>query len=153
MANVKKAVNPHNFRHSRATYLANYLTEAQMCEYLGWTQGSDQPATYVHLSGRDTDDAILKIHEIKRDSKEKGKKELKLEKCPRCFHINLPTDRFCSLCGNALNEEARMHIIKKSLVRSKADEVLDKLIEDPEVRQMLEMKIEKLLISRELAPK
>jgi len=27
-AGIKKRVNPHNFRHSRATYLANYLTEA-----------------------------------------------------------------------------------------------------------------------------
>ena len=27
-ANIKKKLNPHNFRHSRATHLANYLTEA-----------------------------------------------------------------------------------------------------------------------------
>lgn len=36
-AGIKKKVNPHNFRHSRATYLANHLTEAQMKEYFGWT--------------------------------------------------------------------------------------------------------------------
>jgi len=75
---------------------------------------------------------------------------LKLEKCPRCFHINLPTDRFCSLCGEALNEEVRMHIIKKSVARSRADKVLDELIEDPEVMQMFEMKIEKLVISKKI---
>ncbi|GAG38420.1 unnamed protein product, partial [marine sediment metagenome] len=60
-AKVKKKVNPHNFRHSRATFLANHLTEAQMNQYLGWVRGSDMAATYVHLSGRDVDDAILKM--------------------------------------------------------------------------------------------
>ncbi|MDD5417931.1 MAG: tyrosine-type recombinase/integrase, partial [Candidatus Nanoarchaeia archaeon] len=50
---VTKRVNPHSFRHARATELANKLTEAQMNMYFGWVQGSDMPATYVHLSGRD----------------------------------------------------------------------------------------------------
>jgi site-specific recombinase XerD len=35
-AGVKKKVNPHIFRHSRATYLANHFTEAQMNHYFGW---------------------------------------------------------------------------------------------------------------------
>ena len=35
-AGVKKPVNPHNFRHSRATYMAQFLTEAQLKEYFGW---------------------------------------------------------------------------------------------------------------------
>ncbi|MEM4255173.1 MAG: tyrosine-type recombinase/integrase [Candidatus Norongarragalinales archaeon] len=45
--NTKK-VNPHSFRHARASELANHLTEAQMKEYFGWMQGSDMAATYVH---------------------------------------------------------------------------------------------------------
>jgi len=32
---IKKRVNPHSFRHARASSLANVLTEAQMNEYLG----------------------------------------------------------------------------------------------------------------------
>src|SRR2546422_11367963 len=47
---VKKRVNPHSFRHARASNLANVLTEAQMKEYLGWTGDSRMPAIYVHLS-------------------------------------------------------------------------------------------------------
>ena len=56
-AGIDKPVNPHHFRHSRATYLANYLTEAQMCEWFGWVRGSRVPGRYVHLSGRDIDRA------------------------------------------------------------------------------------------------
>ena len=52
-AGINKRIHPHIFRHSRATYMANYLTEAQMNVYFEWTQGSDMPGVYVHLSGRD----------------------------------------------------------------------------------------------------
>lgn len=57
-ASITKRVNPHTFRHSRATYLAKFLTEAQMCEFFGWVQGSDMLPIYVHLTGRDVDGAI-----------------------------------------------------------------------------------------------
>jgi site-specific recombinase XerD len=51
-ANLKKKVNPHNFRHSRATYLANHLTEAQMKEFFGWTQASEMvPYTSILAAG------------------------------------------------------------------------------------------------------
>lgn len=63
-AGVNKKIHPHLFRHSRCTYMANYLTEAQMNVYFGWTQGSDMPGVYVHLSGRDIDNAILKANGI-----------------------------------------------------------------------------------------
>lgn len=63
-AGIQKPVNPHHFRHSRATYLANYLTEAQMCEWFGWSPGSRVPGRYVHLSGRDIDRAYTTmLHE------------------------------------------------------------------------------------------
>jgi len=54
-AGVKKKVHPHILRHTRASVLANHLTEAQMCQYFGWIQGSDMPRVYVHISGRDID--------------------------------------------------------------------------------------------------
>lgn len=66
-AKIKKRVFPHLFRHSRATFYANKLTEAQMKEHFGWTQSSDMASVYVHLSGRDVDNGILKAHGIKED--------------------------------------------------------------------------------------
>jgi len=51
---IKKAVNPHAFRHARATQLAGKLTEAQMKQIFGWTQDSRMASKYVHQSGRDT---------------------------------------------------------------------------------------------------
>lgn len=96
-------VFPHHFRHSRATELANDLTEAQMCEYFGWVQGSDQHATYVHLSGRDIDKEILHLHGIETNYSEEGKPK----RCHVCGKINHPPSKnFCRNCIRPLSREA-----------------------------------------------
>lgn len=64
-------MNPHNFRHSRATYLANFLTEAQMKEYFGWQQDSKMAGVHVHLSGRDVDNALLRVYGIENKNEKK----------------------------------------------------------------------------------
>jgi site-specific recombinase XerD len=107
-AGISKPSNFHHFRHSRATYMANYFTEAQMCEWFGWVQGSDIPAKYVHLSGRDIDDAYAKFHDIKDEEPRKMDTELISILCPRCDYENGPTAKFCSKCGMALGIEIAM---------------------------------------------
>jgi site-specific recombinase XerD len=63
-AGIKKRIYPHLFRHSRATALANHLTESQLKGHFGWTQASAMAGIYVHLSGKDVDDALLRLHGI-----------------------------------------------------------------------------------------
>jgi site-specific recombinase XerD len=73
-SNIKKPVNPHNFRHSRATHLAVKLTEAQMKQMFGWTQSSDMASVYVHLSGRDLDEPLLRMSGLlDKEEEEKDK--------------------------------------------------------------------------------
>ena len=106
-AGIKKKIHSHLFRHSRATELAKNLTEAQLCQVMGWVQGSKQAATYVHLSQRDTDKAILSMYGLlEKEEKEKGR--LVAIKCPRCGHDNYPGARFCYYCGMALDVKAAM---------------------------------------------
>jgi len=134
-AGVKKHITPHLFRHSRATHLARELTEAEMNEYFGWVQGSDMPATYVHLSGRDIDDKILQIHGLKpKDAAKEGK--LKPKECPRCKYINSPTDRFCGRCGTVLDDTERIKLQIQS--KKLAEDFSDLAIDDP--RLLSEMK-------------
>lgn len=100
-AGIRTRVYPHLFRHSRATFLANYLTEAQLCARFGWVQGSEQPGTYVHLSGRDADDAILALYGVKRDSED----EIKLlmpKPCEQCGVVNAFNCDICMNCGAPL---------------------------------------------------
>jgi len=140
-ADIKKKVNPHNFRHSRATYLANYLTEAQMKEYFGWTQDSKMAAVYVHLSGRDVDKALLKVYGIEKKEK-KIESPFKPKGCTQCHQVNNANNRFCSRCGMALDKEAEAEIIQKTKDRKEADNVMDSLVEDPEFRKMFVRKVE-----------
>jgi len=94
---LDKRIHFHLFRHSRATELANHLTEQQMKIYFGWTQGSDQAAQYVHLSGREVDEAILNLYNDVREQKEEQHIQ-----CPRCCNSCHRTNSYCSQCGLSL---------------------------------------------------
>lgn len=129
---IDKPVNPHHFRHSRATELAKHLTEAQLCEYMGWVQGSDEASTYVHLSQRDIESAILKMYGIAVHEE----KEVKFKPivCPRCNKENSPGSKFCSLCGLALDVKTAIGL------DSKVDMITDlfaKILEDPRSRKII----------------
>ncbi len=60
-AGIEKRIYPHLFRHSRATFLASYLTEFQLKTFLGWSPGSNMAAIYVHLAGADLDAALSQV--------------------------------------------------------------------------------------------
>lgn len=123
-AGIKKRIHPHLFRHTRATLLASKVMEAPLELQMGWVHGSRMTQTYVHLSGRDQDNAILKAYGIKVP--EEGAIETERPaKCPRCAEPNNDTARFCWKCGmildrelteNKLQDEARE--IEKSLMKS-----------------------------------
>lgn len=136
---IAKKVNPHNFRHSRATHLATKFTEAQMKQYFGWTQSSEMASVYVHLSGRDLDNSILELHGLRRKEEQNNGEELKPKKCPKCEKINEFEARICSRCGQALDIEMAM----------KQKEKLDglaRLIDDPEIlERMIERKVNEIL--------
>lgn len=70
-------------RHSRATHLAKHLTEAQMCVFFGWVQGTQVVRRYIHLSGKDVDNVLLAIND---PGKEQSKEDhlLKPISCTRC---------------------------------------------------------------------
>jgi integrase/recombinase XerD len=142
-AGVKKRVNPHNFRHSRATHLANFLTEAQMKEYFGWVQASKMASIYVHLSGRDVDNAILKVYGMETDEK-KEESKLKPINCQRCGESNQATNKYCSMCGFPLDEKTRTEVIQKTIERKDADDIMDRLLEDQEFREVFLKKVEML---------
>jgi len=51
-AGVTKRVTPHGFRHTKLTDCARTgMTESSMRKFAGWSQNSNMPAFYVHLSG------------------------------------------------------------------------------------------------------
>jgi len=141
-ANVKKKVNPHNFRHSRASYLANKLKEPQMRMFFGWAKGSNMPGEYVHLSGRDIDDAILEVNGIKKPEADASEKTLATKTCPRCNIVNEATATFCSKCMLPLTEQAMLEYeerMNELLGFLSKKEILQKLIEEKIEKKLREM--------------
>jgi len=139
-AGVRKRVYPHLFRHSRATYLANHLTEAQMKQYFGWTQSSEMASVYVHLSGRDVDNALLKLNGLESKVEEQ-KNGLGPIICPRCKAHNSPDAKFCSKCSYCFDIKTAVQIDE---VRSKVDMLMNELVKNPDVLNALVEEVKRL---------
>lgn len=141
---IKKPCNPHTFRHSRATYLANHLTEFQMNNYFGWTQGSNMPRTYVHLSGKDIDGTLFRLNGI-QDTTTKQESILKPKKCQRCNYLNSYEHRFCSKCGNVIDIKEAIKLQEETeLIQQKrefSDEIMNKLFADPDIQNLIKTKL------------
>ncbi|MBT6995419.1 tyrosine-type recombinase/integrase [Candidatus Woesearchaeota archaeon] len=139
-ANIRKRVYPHLLRHSRATFLASKMSEASMKQYFGWTQSSKMAATYIHMSGKDTDRAILEASGIEIE-KDKSESIMKPKKCGKCKTINEVTNKYCKICGLSLDEKESQKLIENDLKRNQADEVMNNLINDPEILELIKKKI------------
>ena len=102
-AGIKKRIYPHLFRHTRASILASRVAEAPLESQMGWVPGTKQMATYVHLSGKQTDAAILKAYGV--EVQDNGIAEPKPVKCPRCGETNPSDGNYCRKCWLPLNIE------------------------------------------------
>ena len=122
-AGIGKRVNPHAFRHGRATNYANRLTEQQLKQFFGWTGGSRMAEVYVHLSGRDVDGAVLQANGLR--SAEVQPPRLKVQACPRCSFANGPDYQYCARCGCALS-------INVALLEEKASKAAIRTAINPE---------------------
>lgn len=141
-ANIKKRIYPHLFRHSRATELAIHLTDAQMDQYFGWAQGSNMPSTYVHLSGSDLEDSILKINGLKKEEREQ---EVAVKKCSRCQKMNTPNGKFCIRCGSPLDIKSMFEFEDKRMeMDTRMSQLMDSLLSDPEIRKIVIGKLEEI---------
>ena len=96
---IVKHIHAYLFRHSRASYLASQgLNEAQLCMIFGWTIGSKQPATYIHLSGAQVEQAYKQLYGMEKTKSE----ENHVNKCQVCGEINQAKTDVCQNCFNPL---------------------------------------------------
>ncbi|MEM2756817.1 MAG: hypothetical protein QXM89_05605, partial [Candidatus Bathyarchaeia archaeon] len=144
-AGIKKKVYPHLFRHSRATELAKKMTEAEMCQFFGWTLASKMPAVYVHLSGRDLDKAVLKASGLKIT--EEMEKAENLVVCQFCKKVYTSDVDFCKTCGRPLKEEAIELLAGKEISLLK---LFSTLLMDKQFRKILIKNIRRAGLEEEL---
>jgi len=137
-AGIKKRVHPHLFRHSRATFMADHLTEFQMNQYFGWIQGSKMAGTYVHMNGKNLDDAILAVNGMKSSEEVKP---VQPRVCSRCKTINGFDTRYCRQCGGVLDVRELMEMEERLSERQEADKMMNMLMQDQDIRKLVLMKL------------
>jgi site-specific recombinase XerD len=112
-AGIKKKVNPHGFRHARATFLSQHFTEAQLSQYLGWIPGTKMAAVYVHLSGRDLEEPLLKLYGLQKEETHE-ESSLKPLTCWKCKTVNPADSIVCVHCGMFLKVETAVQAEEKN---------------------------------------
>ncbi|MDV3277096.1 MAG: tyrosine-type recombinase/integrase [Nitrososphaerales archaeon] len=120
-AKIEKTVTPYVFRHTRATHLAKIMTEAQLCLVFGWKIGSKMPRMYIHLSGKDVDETLLKAYGLRKEQQEEVKAP---KRCVRCGTLCEADAETCRRCGMALTLTAAM---KKDEEMARLNEKLERL--------------------------
>lgn len=108
------------------------------------------PRRYVHLSGRDINNAYERMHGLYESENEGDKPEV--IKCDRCRELNEPDAKFCMRCGFALDQETAGELearVDSDLKQDYRDtdpedadtmarlETLDELLNDPEIKTAL----------------
>ena len=102
-AGITRRVWLYLFRHTQLTLLAKKLSDHTLSAYGNWSRHSNMAKKYVHLSGKDVDDAILEMHGIRDRVPESD--ILTLRPCPRCEMRNTPDLPRCSRCGYILDQQ------------------------------------------------
>jgi site-specific recombinase XerD len=134
---IKKRVFCHLFRHTRLTELDKKgLSHTAMKNFAGWSQRSNMPSVYSHFSAQDTKDLVYEADGI---AQPKIRKKTILEHviCVKCKTPNDKTNKYCYLCGMALDDNSRKEF--------EIEELIKLLIKtDPELSKTISEKIEKI---------
>ncbi|MEM0159930.1 MAG: zinc ribbon domain-containing protein, partial [Candidatus Micrarchaeaceae archaeon] len=118
--------------------------------------------TYVHLSLRDQDNAILKAYGIEVDDSKKIEEERPKE-CPRCHRLNPSNSIFCNTCGMPLDiktaidldnkrKESESLLLRSSVIDNSTKDLLRNF--DPEFKdKILEAILSQIISNPQLKEK
>jgi len=146
-AGIRKRVYPHLLRHSISTEWAKQgYTTQEINIRSGRAQNSREADTYIHLSGSNVQDKVLKRERIKRGlaTEEETTEESPLEpvKCWACETPNPPTNQFCynKDCGAELRGRPSERA-KEIQVALKVLRTLKRIGDDPELINFLDKRL------------
>lgn len=119
VAGIKKRVWVYLFRHTSLTLYSKKLGNLVKL-YGNWSKGSNMLSRYEHLASSDQEDAILKLHGIKKQDDSKSILFSKI--CSSCKEKNSADKSHCVKCGFALSKRLvqELEASKKGHARKKA---------------------------------
>ena len=103
---LTKRWNPYVHRHSAITEKSKMLSsDAKLRQYAGWTARSNMHYKYVHFSGGESMNDLLRAKGILKDDKH-SVNILQPKICPHCKEPNRPDAQFCFKCNFLMSYEA-----------------------------------------------
>ena len=134
-AGITRRIYPHLYRHSYATRMASRVTEAPLEAQLGWVHGSDQTRTYVHLSMRDQDRAVLKGLGVQVEEEGTELKDDRFKTCPRCHQETPGNSLYCVVCGLPMDVKTAVDYDEK--VKQIEDTIMNSSVIPPEMKEFI----------------
>jgi len=130
-AGIEKYHNPHNYRKSRATYLAPKMQPQVFNTFFGWT-GSNMWSVYVKLS----EDVLKK--ELNKFYGGKNIEDLpELIDCNNCGLSNRSTLQSCERCQEPMTKEAIKEGLNSRSGKRNMNIILNKMFETPEFKKAM----------------
>ncbi len=144
-AGITRAINPHAFRHARATEAARRgWNESQMRAYFGWSRNSTMPSTYTHLANMDVRNRVREDAGLQAAPKPQERPLAPLD-CWHCGDRNAATAMFCARCGRPLSLEKVREVRRRETILAQQHEEamvtgeMRELLENPKVQQLLRL--------------
>lgn len=139
-AGFEEKIYNHLFRHSSASLYCQIdgMNSYKINRRYGWASSSVMADTYIHLTGRESDDDIKRAFG-QPVSKKVDNKNVKI--CPRCHLASPDTSDRCDNCGKALSaaeiakEEAFEAEKEKMKMLELKNIILQEMREESEKRQ------------------
>ena len=91
---------------------------------------------------KDIEEDVLRINGIKIKDEEDNNKFIS-KPCPRCKESVSPGGKFCSRCGSPFEVITAIQVEDK---RNEMDNLMSKLMKDPEVQSFISSKLEKIKV-------
>ncbi len=131
---ISKRIYPYLLRHTALTDKSKTLGNVARV-YGNWKKGSNMLAYYEHLADSDQEDAILRLHGLKKG---RGRNQLYMIKCEKCGKRNNIDKSHCKGCSATVSEpkaaeEPEIDVLCKRL------ETLESMYMDQQ-KEMSEMK-------------
>lgn len=104
---INRRIFAYLFRHTALTEDAKRLKEPILRKKAGWVPGSRMPAVYVHLAGRDVEEAVLREKGIEPEEEPEPGREP--ASCPRCAQANPFDAKYCVWCSAPMDPTTPFH--------------------------------------------
>ena len=102
---LKKRWNPYVHRHSAITEKSGMLSsDAKLRQFAGWAPRSNMHHKYVHFSGGESMNDLLRAKGILKEDKQ-STNILQPKNCPNCREPNKPDAQFCFKCNFVMSFE------------------------------------------------